>query len=273
MTEDRIQYIDITLLQPNPFQPRNKINPEELEELISSIKQYGILESLTVAETPVGYQIVAGERRWRAAKKAGLKKVPAIIKKTSPRGMLEMAIIENVQRIDLHPVERAKAFQQLMREFKYTTSQVAEKVSKSASYVSNSLKLLALPDAVKDGLIGNLISEGHARAIAGISDIKTMIQVYKQILKEGGSVRRAEELARDAKARLNQTETPEKRSKLTQAERAEMLAWEKRLNQLLAVKSKVKLSRSNRQTRVTITLKGSPEETADDLQKIMDQIS
>ena len=111
----QLKFLDIKLLQPNPFQPRNKIQPEDVEELTDSIKQYGILEPLIIAQTPAGYQIIAGERRWRAAKAAGLTEVPVLIKKTTPRGMLEMAIIENVQRIDLNSIERAQAFKQIGR--------------------------------------------------------------------------------------------------------------------------------------------------------------
>jgi ParB family chromosome partitioning protein len=180
------------------------MNKDELEELVSSVKLYGVLEPIVVAHTPAGYQIIAGERRWRAAKLAGLKEVPVIVKVTTPRGMLEMAVIENVQRVDLSPIERAQAFQQLLRDFKFSHQQVADKIGKSIAYVSNSLRLLNLPDAIKDGLAGGLISEGHARALASIEDERVMIECYKQILKESASVRRAEELVRRFKAAIGQ---------------------------------------------------------------------
>ena len=114
---ETVQLLAVNLLQPNPFQPRNKMIKDELDELADSIKKHGILEPLIVAHTPAGYQIIAGERRWRAAQLAGLTEVPCLIRKTSPKGMLEMALIENVQRINLSALERAQAFQQLMREF------------------------------------------------------------------------------------------------------------------------------------------------------------
>lgn len=270
MPGDSATFLPIDQLQPNPFQPRNKIKPEELSELADSIRQYGILESLVVAETPVGYQIIAGERRWRAAQLAGLTEVPVLIKQTSPRGMLEMAIIENVQRIDLHPVERAKAFLQLQREFGYTASQVAEKVSKSAPYVSNTLRLLDLPDAIKDGLINNEITEGHARAIAGIPDQKAMVEVYKRILKEGASVRQAEELARRAKSALTNEGADLSRRTQPSPELVKAIAsWEDALENRLTLNAAVKVSQSNRQTKVTITLKGSPEEATAELKKIL----
>jgi len=132
--------LPLNQLQPNPLQPRGKMSKEELEELVTSVKTYGILEPIVVAHTPAGYQIIAGERRWRAAKLAGLKEVPVIVKVTTPRGMLEMAVIENVQRVDLSPIERAQAFQQLLRDFKFSHQQIADKIGKSIAYISNSLR-------------------------------------------------------------------------------------------------------------------------------------
>ncbi|MBP9820087.1 ParB/RepB/Spo0J family partition protein [Candidatus Woesebacteria bacterium] len=265
-----VQLLAVNLLQPNPFQPRNKIMKDELDELADSIKKHGILEPLVVAHTPAGYQIIAGERRWRAAQLAGLTEVPAIIKKTSPKGMLEMALIENVQRINLSALERAQAFQQLMREFGYSVNEIADRISKSGPYISNSLKLLQLPDAIKDGLLGRLITEGHARAIAGIADTKTMVEVYKQILKENASVRRAEELARLTKQRLGQVAVrPIQPKQLFQVTDPAVALWEERLKKLLRAKSNVKLSRTYKQTQIVITIKGDPEETQRDLETLM----
>src|SRR4030067_3701591 len=169
MAEEIIQ-IDVNELNPNPLQPRGAITPESLVDLIDSIKEHGILEPLVVAKTPAGFQIIAGERRWRAAKLAGLTHVPGIIRETSPKGMLEMALVENVQRVDLNPLDRAKGFERLMTEFRLTSSEIATRIGKSVAYVSNSLRLLTLPDALKDGLLSGLISEGHARAMAAIDD-------------------------------------------------------------------------------------------------------
>lgn len=265
-----VQLLAVNLLQPNPFQPRNKIIKEDLDELADSIKKHGILEPLVVAHTPAGYQIIAGERRWRAAQLAGMTEVPALIKKTSPKGMLEMALIENVQRINLSALERAQAFQQLMREFNYSVNEIADRISKSGSYISNSLKLLQLPDAIKDGLLGKMISEGHARAIAGIADAKEMVEVYKQILKENASVRRAEELARLTKQKLGQGPVrPIQPKRLYQVNDPRITEWENRLTKLLHAKSKIKLNRTYKQTQITITLKGDPQETQRDLETIM----
>lgn len=264
-----LQVLQIEVLQPNPFQPRNKIAREDILELADSIKQFGVLEPLVVAETPAGFQIIAGERRWRAAQEAGLKEVPAVIKKTTPKEMLEMAIIENVQRSDLGPLERAQAFLQLKRDFNYSVPQIAERLSKSNSYVSNTMRLLDLPDAIKDGLAGNQITEGHARAIAGVEKISDMIELYKRILVESASVRRAEELARNHRQQFSTSPIKRLPPNLTKSDDPLVKEWESELKRLLMAKSSVKLSRSLKSTRITITLQGDPEQTQKDLEKII----
>lgn len=267
--EDRVAKLDINSIQPNPLQPRGVILPESLSDLTSSIKEHGILEPLVIAQTPAGYQIIAGERRWRAAKQAGLEKVPVIIKKTTPKGMLEMAIVENVQRTDLNPIERAKAFNRLMSEFNLTNSEISERVSKSPAYVSNTLRLLKLPDALKDGLIGGLITEGHARALAGINDTRLMIEAYKIVLREEASVRRAEEIARKLKKAESDGRKKEKRGKPQQIVSDEIDKMQKQLKNTFGKKSSVKLTRSKRETKVVIQLKGNPEETQEKLDLIL----
>jgi ParB family chromosome partitioning protein len=260
--------LPIDQIQPNPFQPREKIkNSEELQELVSSIKNYGVLEPIVVAHTPAGYQLIAGERRWQAAKIAGLTEIPVVLKETSPRGMLEMALVENIQRVDLSPIERALGFRQLIRDHQFTAKSLSEKIGKSQAYISNSLKLLDLPDAIKDGLVGGQITEGHARALMAISDEKAMVDCYKIILKEAASVRRAEELAR----RFRDSSSLE-RGEVRQAEQVPehlIRAWSDQVQQQFHAKAKLDFSRSLRQTRVTIILKGSPEETQEDLEKMM----
>jgi len=267
------QIIDFPVdqLQPNPLQPRGVIAPESLTELINSIREHGILEPLVIADTPAGYQIIAGERRWRSAKIIGLKTVPAIIKKTNPQQMLEMAIIENIQREDLAPLDRAKAFRQLQEEFELSISEIAKRVGKSLAYVSNSLRLLSLPDAVKDGLLSKLISEGHARAIAGLKDPQKIIDVYKQILKEKASVRRAEELSRITKKSTDKKPGPKKPEQSVIIEYQKM---KKKIQKSLSGngKTKVKISRSRSQTRVTIVWDGGIEETDSQLKELYQRI-
>jgi ParB family chromosome partitioning protein len=267
MPDQKVHTLPVSDMQPNPLQPRGKIHKFELDELVASIKNYGVLEPLIVAHTPAGYQIIAGERRWRAAKQAGLKEVPVIIKETSPRGMLEMAIIENVQRVDLSAIDRAQAFQQLIRDFKFTTSQVADKVGKSMSFVSNSIKLLDLPDAIKDGLAGGQITEGHARAIASIPVERAMVDCYKQILRENASVRRAEDLARRYKENLGQT--PQNTLGRGSIHSPKIDSWQREIAQIFSKKTDVKLIQSSRQTRLMLTFRGAPEETEDQIKKIL----
>lgn len=195
-TEERIFELEIHLLQANPLQPRGLITPESLAELAESIRAHGILEPIVVAKTPAGYQIIAGERRWRAAKLVGLPKVPVIIRETTPQGMLEMAIVENVQRVDLNPLERAQAYKRLMDEFNLTNAEIAQRVSKSPSYISNTIRLLTLPDALKDALMSGQTTEGHVRALSALEDPHLIIEGYKEVLRKNLSVRGTEELVR-----------------------------------------------------------------------------
>jgi len=268
MAEEVIQ-LDVNQLQPNPLQPRGSITPESLVDLVDSIREHGILEPLVVAKTPAGYQIIAGERRWRAAKLAGLTHVPSIIRETSPRGMLEMALVENVQRIDLNALDRAKGFERLMNEFGLTTSEIAVRIGKSVAYVSNSIRLLSLPDALKDGLLSGLISEGHARALAAIDDQSLMVEAYKIILRESGSVRRAEELARRMKSKSNQQADKTGSRKMFMRVVSEELdkmqedmaeSFNKDLSDGQR-KAKVNIVRSQRETKVTFVFPGGLQET------------
>jgi ParB family chromosome partitioning protein len=275
MADRQIVDIDIDSLQPNPLQPRGLISPESLAELTGSIREHGILEPLVVAKTPAGYQIIAGERRWRAAKLVGLKVVPAIIKETSPRGMLEMALVENVQREDLNPLERAQAFIRLMEEFGLTNKEISQRIGKSASYISNSLKLLDLPDALKDGLLSGLITEGHARALSSIEDGTMMVEAYKMVMRESASVRRAEDIARRMKKKIGQqpSSNPDliRKSHIISDEIDEMQA---KMKESLGgeEKARVRLTRSRVETRLVIILKTTPEETESRLQHIYHSI-
>lgn len=271
---EEIVSIEVNQLQSNPLQPRGAVTPESLVDLVDSIKEHGILEPLVVAKTPAGYQIIAGERRWRAARLAGLTHVPSVVRETSPRGMLEMALVENVQRVDLNPLERASGFERLMNEFSLTTSEIAARIGKSVSYVSNSIRLLTLPDALKDGLLSGLISEGHARALAAIDDQDLMVEAYKVILRESGSVRRAEEIARRMKAKSKQPRKPSERIESTRIVSEEIDKIQEEMQKILEKETKndkktgVKVVRSQRETRVSFIFKGGLEDTEDRLQKV-----
>lgn len=260
--------LPIDFLQPNPLQPRGVITPESLSELVDSIKTHGIIQPLVVAHTPAGYQIIAGERRWRASRLIGLKEVPVRIIETSPQGMLEMAIVENVQRTDLNPIDRANSFERLIKEFNLGNSDICIRIGKSPAYVSNTMRLLELPDALKDGLISGVITEGHARALAAIPDTQVMIEAYKVILREGGSVRRAEELARRFKKTMHRSKPSDGFNTKTVNESIDVMASE--IKESLGENVQVKMRRSKVETAIHIVLKGNPEATEVQIQKIHD---
>ncbi len=193
---------------PNPRQPRQAIAPEALAELAASIKEHGLLQPIIVTAAlptdPTPYFIIAGERRWRAARLAGLSDVPVVVKEASPQNMLELALVENIQRADLNPLEEAAAFDTLMAEFGLTQEQVAERVGKSRATVANIVRLLRLPDPVKHAVIEGHIHEGHARALLGLNDPKVMVAALDLVINRGLSVRQTEELIR----RLNTPAPP-----------------------------------------------------------------
>ena len=262
----KLVQMEINMMQPNPLQVRSLIKSESLVDLVESIKEHGILEPLVVAKTPAGYQIIAGERRWRAAKIVGLQMVPVIIRETSTQGMLEMALVENVQREDLNPIERAQGFQRLIDEFSLGVTEISKRIGKSPAYVSNTLRLLALPDAIKDGLISQDITEGHARAIAGLTDANIMIDVYKTILAEGASVRRAEDLVRKIK---------EKEEIIPRTATQKILSTElDNYSKILSDKmnARITISQSTISAKIQILFKGSPENTTSELKKIYEKL-
>lgn len=272
MTADQPFYqellnLDINLLQPNPLQVRSLIKSESLVDLVESIKEHGILEPLVVAKTPAGYQIIAGERRWRAAKIVGLKTIPVVVKETSTRGMLEMALVENVQREDLNPIERAQGLQRLIDEFVLTVTEISKRIGKSPAYVSNSLRLLSLPDAIKDGIISNEITEGHARAIAGLNDAKLMIDAYKTVLVEGASVRRAEDLVRRTK---EEKAIPSRNIPKERIVSRELEALIKELSQKLD--AEVRISQSTVSAKFVILFKGAPQMTSEAVKSIYQKL-
>jgi ParB family transcriptional regulator, chromosome partitioning protein len=269
----QISQIPTNQLEPNPLQPRGIINHESISELIESIKEHGILEPLIVAKTPAGYQIIAGERRWRSARAIKLEYVPAIIKETTPQQMLEMAIVENVQRKDLNPMERAKAFLRLKEEFSFDNNQIAKKVSKSVPYVINCLKLLTLPDAIKDGLLSGIISEGHARALSGIGDTRLMIEAYKIILKEKASVRRAEDIARRMRKKIEEGDVPITKENLPHFLKSKIDNISQDLQSFFSKKTtSVKIVQTNVLTKVTFQFKGPIDKRFDELKNLYKQI-
>lgn len=268
-----VAQIPTNQLEPNPLQPRGIISPDSISELVDSIREHGILEPLIVAKTPAGFQIIAGERRWRAARLLKLEYVPAIVKETTPQQMLEMAIVENVQRKDLNPIERAKAFLRLREEFAFDNHKIAKRVGKSVPYVINVLKLLTLPDALKDGLLSGLITEGHARALSGIGDTRLTIEAYKIILKEKASVRRAEDIARRMRKKIEEGTVPITKENLPHFLKSRLDTISADIESKFDPKfTKVKIVQTNVVTRVTFQFRGPVDHRFDELKNLYQHI-
>lgn len=187
--------IELDKIAPNEYQPRRVFDQARLNELAASIKEQGVIQPIIVHRTPVGYELIAGERRWRAAGLAGLKTIPAIVKEASKRELLELALIENIQREDLNPIEAAEAYKRLQEEFKLTQEDLARRVGKERSTITNFLRLLGLPKEVKQDLVSGALTMGHAKAILSIERSRDQIEAAAIIVKKGLSVREAEALA------------------------------------------------------------------------------
>jgi len=192
-----VMELDIDLIAPNPEQPRTHFEPTELQELAESIRQHGILQPLVVSRDPNGgYRLVAGERRLQAARLAGLRTVPVVLREVADEQLLELALIENLQRSDLNPIETAAAYRRLIDEYGYTQEQVAQRVGKSRSAVANALRLLQLEPEIRRSVAAGEISEGHARALLAIEDSARRIAAWQEVVRRGLSVRETEALAR-----------------------------------------------------------------------------
>ena len=194
--ENGIKTVKISKVEPNRQQPRKKFDEDALLELSESIKQYGVLQPLLVSDKKDYYEIIAGERRWRAAKMAGLKEVPVIIKEFSDQETVEISLIENIQREDLNPVEEAQAYKRLIDEFQLKQDEIADRVAKSRTAVTNSLRLLKLDPRVQDMVVNEMLTAGHARAILGITDPDMQEMVASKVFDNKLSVRETEELVR-----------------------------------------------------------------------------
>ena len=195
-TSNGERMMKISMIEPNREQPRKKFDEDALQELSESIKQYGILQPLLVSDKKDYYEIVAGERRWRAAKMAGLKAVPVVVKEFSTQEIVEISLIENIQREDLNPVEEAMAYKRLIDEFHLKQDEIAERVSKSRTAVTNSMRLLKLDSRVQQMMVDEMISAGHARAILAISDPEQQYNAAMKVFDEKLSVRETEKLVK-----------------------------------------------------------------------------
>ena len=201
--------VKITMVEPNRDQPRHKFDEEALNELADSIKQYGIISPIIVQNRKDHYEIIAGERRWRAAKIAGLKEIPVIIKNFTEQEIVEISLIENIQRENVNPIEEALAYKRLLTEFHLKQEEVAQRVSKSRTAVTNSMRLLKLADEVQQMIIDESLTTGHARALITIEDESKQIEIAKKVVNEKLSVRDIEKLVKD----LNKPKKEKKESK------------------------------------------------------------
>ncbi|MBN1956330.1 MAG: ParB/RepB/Spo0J family partition protein [Anaerolineae bacterium] len=234
--------VALTAIRPNPRQPRSSIRDQDLVELAASIEAHGVIQPLVVTREGGDYVLVTGERRWRAARLAGLDAVPVVVKDVAPQQMLELALVENIQRQDLNPLEEAVAYQQLLEEFGLTQEQVSRRVGKSRSAVANTLRLLKATDAVKEALLAAKISEGHARALLVLEDPAAQSAALRTVLRHGLNVRQTEALAkRMLGARPSRASVPPS---------AESQALENRLREVLG--TRVRLARGRKGGRLVI---------------------
>ena len=255
--------IKITQVEPNREQPRKNFDEDALQELADSIKQFGLLQPILVQDRKTHYEIIAGERRWRAAKLAGLKEVPVIIRDYSDQEIVEISLIENIQREDLNPIEEAQAYKRLLTEFNLKQDEVAERVSKSRTAVTNSMRLLKLCDEVQQMIIDDMLSTGHARALISIEDPEQQYTIAQKIFDEKLSVRDVEKLVKN----LNKPEKPKKENKEDKSLDIIYQDIEEKLKQSLGTKVEIS-SKGNGSGKVEIEFYNH-----DDLDRIIELLS
>lgn len=261
-SSESIKTLKITDVEPNKNQPRKNFDLEKIEALANSIKEHGLIQPIVVTPSKKGlYKIVAGERRWRAAKKAGLKEIPVVINEYSEEQIAEVALIENLQREDLNPIEEALGYHSLLEDFKLTQELISQKIGKSRSAIANSLRLLSLEDDIKKLLISGEISSGHARAILSVASSQLRLGLAKRIISDNLNVRQAEEIAKQ----LNKPTKPKKERKLSINDiETENLA--NRISSSLG--TKVKITHTPKKGKIEIEYYGN-----DDLDRILNLLN
>lgn len=247
-------HVPVDEIKPNPDQPRSRFDDESLAELAASLKEVGVLQPIVVTSSEDGFVLIAGERRWRAAKQAGLSTIPAVVRGANGDTTLVEALVENVQRRDLTPLEEAHAYKQLLEDYGMTQEQVADRVGKSRPAVSNTLRLLQLPGPIQTMIDSGALSAGHARCLVGLGDPKYAIYLAEKAAADGWSVRQLEDAVR---ARREMEAPTEKRPTVRQLRPVEIIELEKRLGDRLH--AKVKINYANQRGRVEIRF-GSLEE-------------
>jgi len=242
-----IAEIPINEIEANPFQPRENFSDNDLEELAESIRIHGIIQPVTVRKAGYGkYQLISGERRTRAAIRAGLEKIPAYVRLADDQGMLEMSLIENIHRENLNAIEIAISYKRLMDECQLKHEEIAARIGKERSTITNYLRLLKLPDSIQAGLRDNKINMGHARSIISIDDSDTQMRIYKTIIEEDLSVREVEELVKLSKNEISTDKTQTSTSKVKIEKSDSIVAWEKYFVEKLNPKVKIRLKRKGK---------------------------
>lgn len=239
---ESLKRISIDEIKPNENQPRKSFDDEKIIELADSIKEHGVIQPIVVRTSGEFYEIVAGERRWRAARKAGLSEIPCVVRELTDEENMLFAIIENMQREDLNPVEEAQGLEKMISSFGLTQEEISKSVGKSRPYITNSLRLLKLPKTIQNMMAEGKITAGHGRALINIDDEKKQIEIAELIIKEGLSVRQIEELAKAKKA--------EKRVKRKAEKSADVLLVERELKSVLG--TKVNIAYKNKKNTVEI---------------------
>lgn len=234
--------IDINKIKPNKYQSRMQFDQEKLKELANSIKGKGVVQPIIVSPSGENYQLVAGERRWWAAKMAELKEIPAVVKRITDREMFEISLIENIQREDLNPIEEATAFERLMKEFNLTQQELADHLGKTRSTVANILRLINLPEEIKEFVFRKLISAGHARVLLSIAGEEKRIDLARKILKEKLTVRETEDIVE----RLRVKRTPSGKRVARKEKSPEVVELEEELQRILGTKVRIKSTGSGR---------------------------
>ncbi|MEW5766588.1 MAG: ParB/RepB/Spo0J family partition protein [bacterium] len=232
-----IRDILVAAITPNPYQPRHEFDLDKLRELAASMREKGVIQPVVVRPKGEGYELIAGERRLRAAQEIGLEKLPAVIKDVSDGEALEIALIENIQREELNPIDEAKAYQQLINEFTLTQEELAQKVGKNRSTITNSLRLLNLPVVIQAQVAGGVLSMGHARTILGLANEAMQVELSHKIIKQELSVRKTEELVR-------KLTSPEVSRETVSVERdPHIVAIEEEMTEILGTKVRIKPGR------------------------------
>ena len=257
-TGDSVVFVDLNDIKPNASQPRKTFDQEKLEELAASITEHGVIQPVVLRAADKGYELVAGERRWRAARLAGLKKVPAIVKELTEEQNMLIAIIENLQRENLNPIEEAEGLNSMIKAYGLTQEQVAKSVGKSRPYITNSLRLLKLPDEIREYLLSGSLSMGHARALAGLDSKEKQIEIANRAVREGLSVRAVEDLSQGKGLRRK----PRKKVTPKDVNAAQV---EKELKDIIG--TKVRINQNGKKGRIEIEYY-----SRDDLERIIEML-